>query len=201
MRPETFDAAGWSLAESGPVETLTSLCFMGAAILSLGILGRSRVSRDAAWIRWFFGFAALASLFLAMEEIAWGQHLLGFATPEGVFDQNRQGETTFHNLGELQGRSDWMRLAFGIAAVVGLFFSRIPQLRVIAVSKVLTVWAATILAIAAIDAANDMMTIHPDFDLAVNITSEFVELLCGGFALYYMILHSRRMDRVEPLSH
>lgn len=174
---------------------------MGAAALSFGIFARSRGSREAAWIRWFFGFAALASLVIAMEEIAWGQHLLGFATPEGLFEQNRQGETTLHNLGELQGRSDWMRLAFGIAAVVGLFFSGIPELRAISIPRVLTVWAVSIAAIAAIDAANDMVAIHPDFDLAVNIASEFVELLCGGFALYYMILSSRAMDLMEHSYH
>ncbi len=35
----------------------------------------------------------------ALEEISWGQRLLGFQTPESLARVNLQGEATFHNIG------------------------------------------------------------------------------------------------------
>lgn len=37
-------------------------------------------------------------LFAAGEELSWGQHLLGWGTPEALVDANLQEETNVHNL-------------------------------------------------------------------------------------------------------
>lgn len=54
---------------------------------------------DRRWLAALYGVAALASLFIAGEEISWGQRVLGFATPEGLDAINDQGETNIHNIG------------------------------------------------------------------------------------------------------
>lgn len=41
---------------------------------------------------------AAAALFVALEEISWGQRIIGIGTPEVLEGYNRQGETTIHNL-------------------------------------------------------------------------------------------------------
>lgn len=47
-------------------------------------------------------FAAAATfVFIGGEEISWGQRLLGWETPEVLAEVNKQGETTFHNIGEV----------------------------------------------------------------------------------------------------
>ena len=47
--------------------------------------------------RWFFLFLSIACLYTVLEEISWGQRLLGFESPY-VFDQyNLQQETNIHN--------------------------------------------------------------------------------------------------------
>ena len=45
---------------------------------------------------WFF--LGLLFLFGAMEEISWGQRILGIKSPEWFMRHNRQGETNIHNL-------------------------------------------------------------------------------------------------------
>ena len=48
--------------------------------------------------RWFFSLLAIASFYVFMEEISWGQRLIGFDTP-GYFHRNSyQDEANLHNL-------------------------------------------------------------------------------------------------------
>lgn len=47
--------------------------------------------------RWFFLLLALGGFFTVMEEISWGQRVLGFASPEFFATNNIQGETNLHN--------------------------------------------------------------------------------------------------------
>jgi hypothetical protein len=44
---------------------------------------------------------ALGFFVFAMEEISWGQRILGFGTPAALEGVNQQDETTIHNLPEL----------------------------------------------------------------------------------------------------
>ena len=51
------------------------------------------------------GFALLLGLVL-MEELAWGQVIFGWRTPEALREINAQNETTLHNIGWFQDRLD-----------------------------------------------------------------------------------------------
>jgi hypothetical protein len=48
-----------------------------------------------------FAIAAVGAVFIAGEEISWGQRLLGWATPEDLAVLNEQGETNIHNIGNV----------------------------------------------------------------------------------------------------
>jgi hypothetical protein len=48
-----------------------------------------------------FLLAAGAALFVAGEEISWGQRIFGWETPESLAELNRQGETNIHNIGSV----------------------------------------------------------------------------------------------------
>lgn len=55
------------------------------------------IHKDSAY-RWFFTLLAIASFYVFMEEISWGQRLIGFDTP-GYFHRNSyQDEANLHNL-------------------------------------------------------------------------------------------------------
>ncbi len=47
--------------------------------------------------RWCFALLALAAFYTVMEEISWGQRLLGIESPAFFAEHNVQGETNLHN--------------------------------------------------------------------------------------------------------
>ncbi len=66
---------------------------MAAVLFGVGV-GRAHKPLEKA------GFAALAavSVFLAGEEVSWGQRFFGYRTPDAVSRVNVQGEFNFHNI-------------------------------------------------------------------------------------------------------
>ena len=86
--------------EDGIVEWLQVLVLIGLVIAGLALGARLWRSGHRAWAI-VFGVAALGAIFIAGEEISWGQRILGFATPGDLEDINDQGETTLHNIGPL----------------------------------------------------------------------------------------------------
>ena len=73
---------------------------------------------DRRWLAALYGLAAIGSLFIAGEEISWGQRVLGFATPEGLEEVNDQGETNVHNIGIVVKVFNLVVVAICVAAVV-----------------------------------------------------------------------------------
>ncbi len=66
-----------------------SLFVAWAVMVRLAMIHRSA--------RWFFAILAAACFYVSMEEISWGQRLLGFSSPEFFRANNLQGETNLHN--------------------------------------------------------------------------------------------------------
>jgi len=59
---------------------------------------RRRRTLPRRWVAAWLGIVTLAALYFAGEEISWGQHLSGWATPDFLARINHQGETNLHNL-------------------------------------------------------------------------------------------------------
>lgn len=84
------------LREDGPVEWLTVAFLALAGAWAVG-LGWAR--RRSGWRRqWFYWALAAFCAFGMVEEISWGQRLLGFESPEYFRRHARQEETNVHNL-------------------------------------------------------------------------------------------------------
>jgi hypothetical protein len=61
-------------------------------------------------------------VFVVGEELAWGQRILEFGTPESLREINHQGETTVHNVG-------WLQDAFNVVLLIaGLYGLAVPWL-------------------------------------------------------------------------
>ncbi|MEZ5285770.1 MAG: hypothetical protein R2712_13375 [Vicinamibacterales bacterium] len=179
------------LQEDRPVEQLTFL-FLAAAgglALRLGLSGRTRTP---AWTTAFFCTFGFGLLLVAMEEVSWGQRFLGFDTPPLLDAVNAQGEANLHNIGPLQGRSEWMRLVFGVGGLVGIALGSDARWQRVAVPRVLLSWFGLITAHAAIDVWNDIWPIEERFDFLMQRTSEVVELMIGIAAFLYVWLHMRQ---------
>jgi ABC-type branched-subunit amino acid transport system permease subunit len=76
-----------------------------------------RPVRDQPWLFAWIAIAALGCFYIAGEEASWGQHYLGWVTPESWSTINDQGETNLHNI------SSWFdqkpRSLLEIGVVVG----------------------------------------------------------------------------------
>jgi len=102
--------------ENGTHEILQFLIMAFAFGLGVQILAKGR--RDiSAPLKLWVGLATLCSLYVAGEEISWGQHIFEWATPEAWHTINDQQETNLHNT------SSWFdqkpRLILLIGSIVG----------------------------------------------------------------------------------
>lgn len=101
--------------ENAPIEWAT------VALLLAAILGCSLASaRARGRERILHAFAAATFTFVAGEELAWGQYLLGAPISESWAAANRQGETTLHNLAPLQGLAEFWYFFGALAAMLAL---------------------------------------------------------------------------------
>jgi len=81
--------------EGGPFETLSVLALLAVSVWSLM---RSRCTGQSSGPRRLLTAIGLLALLAALEELSWGQHLIGFDTPAVLRDINAQGESNLHNL-------------------------------------------------------------------------------------------------------
>jgi len=193
--PALFGKAGYRLFamlthENGPVEIATFLLALLAAWLAWQHARTLWRNREARWTWSFYLLFAVGMFLVAMEEIAWGQQLLRFPTPAFWSELNAQDETTLHNLGSLQGNSEYFRLAFCLGGLVGLLAGRYRPFALIAVSPLLWSWLTIMTAITVLDAANDLHQVKSFFDRYVNKFSEAVELAIATVGVLYVRLNA-----------
>jgi hypothetical protein len=92
-----FDAFISFTIEDGPVENAQVLILLSTALVT----GKEAISSPHVRHRLLFYALTIALLLVALEEISWGQRLLGFETPESIKAINVQNETNIHNIGIL----------------------------------------------------------------------------------------------------
>ena len=108
----------------GAVELLTFASFLLAGIaVVVAALATRRLLPRCAYI-----LGGIALLFFAGEESSWGQHIIGFATPNFLVDLNLQGEFNIHNIKavyDVAGHSEQATVPFALClAACVAFFAR-----------------------------------------------------------------------------
>lgn len=89
---------GVLFSEDGPVEWFTAIGFLAAAGMGAWTFRRvARLGADRRLKTWIFLFA-LGCFVIGMEEISWGQRVVGWATPEMLDKVNTQHEANLHNI-------------------------------------------------------------------------------------------------------
>lgn len=81
---------GFLTEEDNLFEWATVLFFLAAGLISLRLF---YLTKNIFFLLFFMAF-----VFAAGEEIAWGQRLFGFETPDAIKERNVQKELTLHNL-------------------------------------------------------------------------------------------------------
>jgi hypothetical protein len=151
--------------EDGPVEWLTVGFFLAAFVLRARAALRDR--------RLFDALVAVFCLFVAGEEISWGQRLVGYEPPQVFLEHSRQQETTVHNFAAIFGKPKWSLaaalFAFGVAAPAFATFRRgrelLERIRLTPPAMLLVPWFAALVL---------LLAWYP-----VRYSGEWVEMIAG----------------------
>jgi hypothetical protein len=113
-----FESVYRALADEVGLTEWVEFAFVGAMIVLASAIAPSLWRRGHRWLALLYLLVALAALFVAGEEISWGQRIFGWATPEDLEDVNRQGETNIHNIGIVLRLFNFGTMAVALAAIV-----------------------------------------------------------------------------------
>ncbi len=86
----------WIDSEQGPTELGTAALFFLAGLTAAAIAWRAATM--PLRYRSLFALGAAVLVFVALEEISYGQHLFGWSSPEYMLQYNYRQETNLHNL-------------------------------------------------------------------------------------------------------
>lgn len=187
----------WLVGENGPYEMIQVVVAAAAFVCALYIL--ARMKNVSSWIYAWIGLAALGCLYIAGEEISWGQHLLEWTTPEYWSHINDQQETNLHNTTAWLDQKPRLILIIGIYAgglIIPLLARFKPHLlpvrfNVIYPPAIMAVTAGICLFIRMSDVVAD----HSGFNL-FRRASESEEFFIFYFVfLYLMVMKQRLIDR------
>lgn len=137
--PETRPFGRMLIHENGPVEMATFFAFIAGGVVALAAAWRVRRNPGAGRLLLLVVAFSFAWMFAGMEEISWGQSLIGFASPQGMDRFNVQNETNVHNLEGVQNLHSFLLFllgAGGLALAAVIERRRYDDLRVPGSTKV-----------------------------------------------------------------
>ena len=188
--------------ERGLLEIAQVLISLSTILIAAMLLTR-RARANAHWLRVWILLMLLGAIYVAGEEASWGQHYLGWATPESWQAVNDQGETNIHNT------SSWFdqkpRALLEIAVLFGAlllplaqrtrFYPRHPKLAYLIPSKRCVPTAAMVLLARADDWAGDLLQ-HgsPLFYRPAEVEELFIYMVI----LFYALDLLRRVRHQPP---
>lgn len=105
----------WLVDEDHPIEWLQFACLV-AAIVFLGFLAFRLYRRGQKGMAVLYAVITVGVVFLAGEEISWGQRIFGWQTPASLEAINRQDETNLHNI---RGVQEFVPAAMLVASLYG----------------------------------------------------------------------------------
>ncbi len=113
--------------EDGVLEYGQFVLYVLSAVYAFGIFRHFRRKPEKLFSTVFF-LLAIGLVFVAFEEISWGQRLFGVETPEVIKEVNHQNELTVHNLEIFQ--HSYLHLSYMAVGLYGALarfvFTRIP---------------------------------------------------------------------------
>lgn len=112
-------------SEDGPIENLTVVALLAGAWVCFRRAGRLRGRRPVLFLA---ATVVLGALYLgaAGEELSWGQHFLGFSSPEFFRAHNAQHETNLHNMVVKGVKINRLVFGTGLLIAVLLYCSVLP---------------------------------------------------------------------------
>lgn len=110
----------WATAEDSVLEWLQFLLVFGSG-LALGWVSMLLLRGRLLIVSLLYLALAFGVLFVAGEEISWGQRVFGWETPDSLADINHQNETNIHNIRAFQ-------FLFGVVLMIGSAYAAFAPL-------------------------------------------------------------------------
>ncbi len=193
LNPSTRDIGFWMLAENSPVELLSFLIFLLAGIY--GIRFSFRIKSKIKLIHFtFYLFFSVVLVFIAMEEISWGQWFFHFETPEAWQKINAHEETNLHNLKGLSEKTEILRIIYAVGGIIGIYLARFQQFAMLSAPKILLIYFIIIGVNASLDYYADLVPINENIDYALAKSSELMELFIAISAFVYLWYNRERIE-------
>jgi hypothetical protein len=112
----TYFHWNWMMGELGFMEQAQLLTLIIALAVAIRLVAMPQV-KGRPWLRAWLVLAVIGCLYTTVEEASYGQHIIGWSTPEGWRAINQQHETNLHNV------DNWFdmkpRLLLELAAIFG----------------------------------------------------------------------------------
>ncbi|MHC4390567.1 MAG: hypothetical protein ACYS22_04520 [Planctomycetota bacterium] len=182
----------WSVQEDEYLEWGTTWAFLLASVGCL--VGARRERKLRGGVPWFYVGLSLFCFLVAMEEISWGQRLLGFSAPTYFLEQNFQQELTVHNLVSTSFRKLALKgIILGYGVVLPLL-TLIPPLRRLMLSMRVVVSPLELM-------PTYFTTFYVYHTYPWDYTGEVIELmlgLCFLFAVLFRLRDFARAGHVAP---
>lgn len=104
--------------EDGVLEWTQVFCFFTSLLLCI-LISRLLFKDSKQFAGFLYCFAILGLFFIVGEEIAWGQRIFNFGTPENLAAINNKKEISFHNISSVAPLFTIGKLGVGIFGVFG----------------------------------------------------------------------------------
>jgi hypothetical protein len=192
--------ATWVLPEGyGALEVAQFAIMLMALALSIGLLLKPFVRRRP-FVLTVTIIAALSCLYIAGEEMSWGQHFFHWNTPEYWAQVNRQEETNLHNTYAIFEK--YPRAILELAVVIGGIVIPIaaafyPWVRANRLSLFLPPFALMPAAIIAMAVKASDLLFQNGYAKLLQRPSETIEIYLYFFILAYLIVFARRIGEIE----
>jgi hypothetical protein len=192
-------------SENGVIELGTVLIVIIGAVFGFLALRSRKLLPNSYCVIWVL-LNTLACVYIAGEELSWGQHLTGWKTPEVLSEINDQNETNLHNI------SSWFdqkpRLLLEIWVLIGGVFAPIYiKLRGISLGNSdwqFWLWPPLIIVPTALltilvespKKLNDIIDFTVIFKQTVRF-SEVQEFYFAWFLMLYLLITYKRLEYLK----
>ncbi len=177
--------------EDGVIEWGTFWAFLLAA--GMAAVGAVRQRKNDATLPWCFLGLSLFCFVVAMEEISWGQRLVGYRPPSYFLEHNFQQEFNFHNISSKKLRKLVVKAVMGGYGVALPLLLLVPVLGRLA-RRIRLVSPPTALVPAF--AATLLLYVWYPF----RFSGEVAELMLGLGFLFVMLVRAREASPAPPNS-
>jgi hypothetical protein len=188
------------LSEEGPHEALQFIIIATALLFACKCLITIKWNTQK-WLGAWCALATLCCIYVAGEEISWGQHIMEWSTPEYWATVNDQGETNLHNTSSWFDQKPRLLLLIG-TIVGGLIIPALQKFKPnVLPTKFTIIYPHATLGVTAAIALIVQLTDKLDEALTETIilvrASEIVEIYLFYFVLLYLITLSHRLKVIN----